>query len=134
MPSSTFMSLRQQHNKGNGRANHPATIRIKMEHTDFLQQTISLQQEKVRSLNENMKNRIGREYHWFVDFPYAEMDLDGNGSPIEAKIMAVKYPIGEHNGILIMPDEDKEYYEVGWEDLQPDDITNILDALPDEDD
>ena len=73
-----------------------------MEHTDFLQQTISLQQEKVRSLNENMKNRIGREYHWFVDFPYAEMDLDGNGSPIEAKIMAVKYPIGEHNGILII--------------------------------
>ena len=46
--------------------------------------------------------------------------------------MAVKYPINPHSGILIMPDEDNEYYEVGYLDIQFGDIDGILDALPEE--
>ena|GEM_PF-2211001 len=37
-----------------------------------------------------------------------------------------------HSGILIMPDEDHEYYEVGYTDLLYGDIDAILDALPEE--
>lgn len=46
--------------------------------------------------------------------------------------MAVKFPITAHSGILIMPDEDNEYYEIGWNDVQFGDIDTILDALPEE--
>lgn len=46
--------------------------------------------------------------------------------------MAVKYPITLSSGILIMPDEDNEYYEVGYNDIQFGDIDGILDKLPEE--
>jgi hypothetical protein len=52
---------------------------------------------------------------------------------MDAKVMAVKYPITHDSGILIMPDEDNEYYEVGYCDLQFGDIDGILDALPEYD-
>lgn len=103
-----------------------------MTQTDFLQPTSSVQQQNVRSLNENMRSRIDQEYHWFADFPYVEVVLDGREGQEDAKVMAVKYPISGHSGILVMPDEDREYYEVGWADLQQDDIVGILKALPDE--
>ena len=44
--------------------------------------------------------------------------------------MSVKYPVSEHSGILIMPDEDHLYYEIGYNDIQFGDIGGILDALP----
>lgn len=105
-----------------------------MKQIDILQQPTSGLQEVVRSLNENMRNRLDQEYHWFADYPYVEAAIGGMDGQVEAKVMAVKYPITEHSGILIMPDEDREYYEVGWTDLQPDDIAIILEALPYEDD
>ena len=43
--------------------------------------------------------------------------------------MAVRYPVTPHSGILIMPSEDNEYYEIGYHDLQFGDIDGILDAL-----
>lgn len=44
--------------------------------------------------------------------------------------MAVKYPVSEHSGILIMPDEDHQYYEIGYNDILFGDFDEILDALP----
>lgn len=115
-------------------ANHPFTKKTNMKQIDILQRPISGLQEVVRSLNENTRNRLDQEYHWFADYPYVEAAIGGMDGQVEAKVMAVKYPITEHSGILIMPDEDREYYEVGWTDLLPDDIAIILEALPDEDD
>lgn len=77
-----------------------------MEHADFLQQHANIQQDALRALNITMHNRPDQEYHWFADFPYviAEPD-DGNGH-VDAKVMAAKYPVTPHSGILVMPDED----------------------------
>ena len=97
-----------------------------MKQIDILQQPTSGLQEVVRSLNENMRNRLDQEYHWFADYPYVEAAIGG----MEGQ--AVKYPITEYSGILIMLDEDREYYEVGWANLLQEDVTNILDALPNE--
>lgn len=105
-----------------------------MTHTDFSQPTISTLQQILHMLNENMRNRTDWEYHWFANFPYVDVGFNGIARREDAKVMAVKYPISEHSGILVMPDEDREYYEVGWADLQPCDIASILEALPDEDD
>lgn len=103
-----------------------------MKQIDILQQPTSGLQEVVRSLNENMRNRLDQEYHWFADYPYVEAAIGGMEGQVEAKVMAVKYPITEYSGILIMLDEDREYYEVGWANLLQEDVTNILEALPNE--
>ena len=103
-----------------------------MKQKDILQQPTSGLQEVVRSLNENMRNRLDQEYHWFTDYPYVGAAIGGMEGQVEAKVMAVKYPITEYSGILIMLDEDREYYEVGWANLLQEDVTNILDALPNE--
>jgi hypothetical protein len=85
-----------------------------MEHTDFLQQHVEAHQDALRALNITMYNRPDREYHWFADFPYVIAGLDNGEGHIDAKVMAVKYPVTHHDGILVMPNEDNEYYEVGW--------------------
>lgn len=103
-----------------------------MTHTDFLQQYVAIQQNEVRTLNETMRNRTDREFHWAADFPYVTADLSNCDGHLDAKVMAVKFLITAHNGILIMPDEDNEYYEIGWGDLQFGNIDSIIDALPEE--
>lgn len=72
---------------------------------------------------EGSKEDVIKVYQVIDDF------MEGQ---VEAKVMAVKYPITEYSGILIMLDEDREYYEVGWANLLQEDVTNILDALPNE--
>lgn len=104
-----------------------------MEHVDFLQQHTNIQQDALRALNITMHNRPDQEYHWFADFPYVIAELDDGNGHVDVKVMAAKYPITPHSGILVMPDEDSEYYEVGWGDLQYGDLDSILDALPEED-
>jgi hypothetical protein len=89
-----------------------------MTHTDFLQQHLTAHQDALRALNITMYNHPDREYHWFADFPYVVAELDDGEGHIDAKVMAVKYPITHHGGILVMPGEDREYYEIGWGDLQ----------------
>ncbi len=83
-------------------------------------------------MNETMRNRLDREFHWAADFPYGTADLSNCDGLLEAKVMAVKFPVTPHSGILIMPDEDPEYYEVGYTDLLFGDIDAILDALPED--
>jgi hypothetical protein len=103
-----------------------------MTHTDFLQQHLTAHQDALRALNITMYNHPDREYHWFADFPYVVAELDDGEGHIDAKVMAVKCPITHHGGILVMPGEDREYYEIGWGDLQYGDIDSILEALPED--
>lgn len=103
-----------------------------MIHEDFLQQYVAIQQKESRALNDTMRNRTDKEYHWYADFPYVTAELSNCDGHLDAKVMAVKHPITPHGGILIMPDEDNEYYEVGYLDIQFGDIDGILDALPEE--
>lgn len=105
---------------------------INMTHKDYYQQYVAIREKEVRALNETMRNRIDKEFHWAADFPYVKADLSNCDGHLEAKVMAVKYPITPHSGILIMLDEDHEYYEVGYTDLLFGDIDAILDALPEE--
>jgi hypothetical protein len=103
-----------------------------MTHEDYFQQYVAIREKEVRALNETMRNRLDREFHWAADFPYGTADLSNCDGLLEAKVMAVKFPVTPHSGILIMPDEDPEYYEVGYTDLLFGDIDAILDALPED--
>ena len=104
-----------------------------MRHEDYYQQYVTIRKKEVKALNETMRNRIDREFHWSADFPYVTADLSNCDGHLDAKVMAVKYPVTPHSGILIMLNEDNKYYEVGYNDLQFGDIDGILDALPKED-
>ena len=73
MFTSMFMSTRQQLNRGNGRAKHPATTQTDMKHADFLQQHVNGHQDALRTLNITMYHRPDREYHWFANFPYVNV-------------------------------------------------------------
>jgi hypothetical protein len=64
------------------------------------------------------------------DFPYVIAQFSSCDGHLDSKVMAVKYPVSEHSCILIMPDEDHQYYEVGYNDILFGDIDGILDALP----
>ncbi|KGF15389.1 hypothetical protein HMPREF1640_12245 [Prevotella sp. S7-1-8] len=101
-----------------------------MKHEDFLQQYVAILQQEDRVLNEALRNLADKEYHWYADFPYVTAELSNCQGHLDAKVMAAKYPVTPHSGILIMPNEDNEYYEVGYNDLQFGDINGILDALP----
>lgn len=103
-----------------------------MTHEDYFQQYVAIREKEVRALNETMRNRLDREFHWAADFPYGTADLSNCDVLLESKVMAVKFPVTPHSGILIMPDEDPEYYEVGYTDLLFGDIDAILDALPED--
>ena len=104
-----------------------------MKHADFLQQHVNGHQDALRALNITMYHRPDREYHWFANFPYVIAELNNGEGHTDAKVMAVKYPVTHHSGILLMPNEDSEYYEIGWGNLQFGDIESILEALPEED-
>ena len=86
-----------------------------------------------------IKNKNNREWgkvlqrSRFANFPYVIAEMDNGEGHTDAKVMAVKYPVTHHGGILVMPNEDCEYYEIGWNDLQFGDLDNILDTLPKED-
>ena len=41
-----------------------------MRHEDFLQQYVAIQLREAHTLNETMRNRTDKEYHWQTDFPY----------------------------------------------------------------
>jgi hypothetical protein len=89
-----------------------------MQHQDFYHQYATIQEEEVRALNEALRNRTDKEFHWYADFPYVIAELSTCDGHVDAKVMAVKYPVTPSSGILIMPDEDNEYYEVGYNDIQ----------------
>ena len=103
-----------------------------MQHQDFYHQYATIQEEEVRALNEALRNRTDKEFHWYADFPYVIAGLSTCDGHVDAKVMAVKYPVTPSSGILIMPDEDNEYYEVGYNDIQFGDIDGILNELPEE--
>ena len=79
-----------------------------MQHQNFYHQYASIQEEEVRELNEVLRNRTDKEFHWYTDFPYVIADLSTCDGHVDAKVMAVKYPITLSSGILIIPDEDNE--------------------------
>ena len=66
------------------------------------------------------------------DFPYIIAHFSSCDGHLDSTVMAVKYPVSEHSGILIMPDEDNEYYEVGYNDILFGNLNDILDVLPEE--
>ena len=101
-----------------------------MIHQDFYKKYIDIRSEEVYALNEAIRNTDDKEVHWQSDFPYVIAQLSNCDGQLEAKVMAVKYPVSEHSGILIMPDEDHLYNEIGYNDIQFGDIDGILDALP----
>ena len=79
-----------------------------MQHQNFYHQYASIQEEEVRELNEVLRNRIDKEFHWYTDFPYVIAALSTCDGHVDAKVMAVKYPITLSSGILIIPDKDNE--------------------------
>ena len=79
-----------------------------MQHQNFYHQYASIQEEEVRELNEVLRNRTDKEFHWYTDFPYVIADLSTCDGHVDAKVMAVKYPITLSGDILIRPDEDNE--------------------------
>ena len=76
-----------------------------MRHEDYYQQHVTIRKKEVKALNETMRNRIDREFHWSADFPYVTADLSNCDGHLETKVMAVEFPVTPHNGILIMPDK-----------------------------
>ena len=78
---------------------------------------MAIREKEAKALNETMRNRMDREFHWAADFPYVTAELSNCEGHLDAKVMAAKYPVTPHSGILIMPNEDNEYYEVGYNDL-----------------
>ena len=79
-----------------------------MQHQNFYHQYTSIQEEEIRVLNEALRNRTDKEFHWYAYFPYVIAELSTCDSHVDAKVMAVKYPITPSSGILIIPDEDNE--------------------------
>ena len=73
-----------------------------MQHQNFYHQYASIQEDEV------LRNRTDKEFHWYTDFPYVIADLSTCDGHVDAKVMAVKYPITLSSGILIIPDEDNE--------------------------
>ena len=103
-----------------------------MRHSDFLQKHVEGYQDALRALNITMYHRPDREYHWYANYPYVIAELDNGEGHIDAKVMAAKLPITLHDGILVIPNEDSKYHEIGWGDLQFGDIESIQNALPEE--
>lgn len=101
-----------------------------MIHQDFYKKYLAIRSEEINALDEAIRNTDDKEVHWQSDFPYVIAQLSNYDGQLDAKVMAVKYPVSEHSGILIMPDEDHLYYEIGYNDIQFGDIDGILDALP----
>ena len=69
-----------------------------MQHQNFYHQYATIQEEEVRALNEALRNRTDKEFHWYTDFPYVIADLSTCDGHVEAKVMAVKYPITLSSG------------------------------------
>jgi len=101
-----------------------------MIHQDFYKKYLAIRSEEINALNEAIRNTDDKEVHWQTDFPYVIAQLSSCDGHLDSKVMSVKYPVSEHSGILIMPDEDHLYYEIGYNDIQFGDIGGILDALP----
>ena len=79
-----------------------------MQNPNFYHQYTSIREEEIRVLNEALRNRTDKEFHWYTDFPYVIAELSTCDSHVDAKVMTVKYPITPSSGILIIPDEDNE--------------------------
>lgn len=82
-----------------------------MIHQDFYKKYIDIRSEEVNALNEAIRNTDDKEVHWQSNFSYVTAQLSNCDGHLDAKVMAVKYPVSDHSGILIMPDEDHQYYE-----------------------
>lgn len=80
-----------------------------MIHQDFYEKYIDIRSEEFNALNEAIRNTDDKEVYWQSDFPYVTAQLSNNDAHLDAKVMAVKYPVSEHSGILIMSDEDYLY-------------------------
>ena len=103
-----------------------------MIHQDFYKKYIDIRSEEVNALNEAIRNTVDKEVHWQSNFSYVTAQLSNCDGHLDTKVMAVKYPVTPSSGILIMPDEDNEYYEVGYNDILFGYLSDILDVLPEE--
>ena len=103
-----------------------------MIHQDFYKKYIDIRSEEVNALNEAIRNTDDKEGHWQSNFSYVTGQLSNCDGHLDTKVMAVKYPVTPSSGILIMPDEDNEYYEVGYNDILFGYLSDILDVLPEE--
>ena len=80
-----------------------------MIHQDFYKKYQAIRSEEVYALNKAIRNTDDKEVHWQSDFPYVIAQLSNCDGHLDSKVMAVKYPVSEHSGILIMSDEDYLY-------------------------
>ena len=80
-----------------------------MIHQDFYKKYQAIRSEEVYALNKAIRNTDDKEVHWQSDFPYVIAQLSNYDGQLDAKVMAVKYPVSEHSGILIMPAKDSRY-------------------------
>ena len=103
-----------------------------MIHQDFYKKYIDIRSEEINTLNEAIRNTDDKEVHWQSNFSYVTAQLSNCDGHLDTKVMAVKYPVTPSSGILIMPDEDNEYYEVGYNDILFGYLRDILDVLPEE--
>lgn len=103
-----------------------------MIHQDFYKKYIDIRSEEVNALNEAIRNTDDKEVYWQSNFSYVTAQLSNCDGHLDTKVMAVKYPVTSSSGILIMPDEDNEYYEVGYNDILFGYLSDILDVLPEE--
>ena len=77
-----------------------------MIHQDFYKKYQAIRSEEVYALNKAIRNTDDKEVHWQSDFPYVTAQLSNFDGHLDAKVMAVKHPVSEHSGILIMPAKD----------------------------
>ena len=103
-----------------------------MIHQDFYKKYIDIRSEEINALNEAIRNTDDKEVHWQSNFSYVTAQLSNCDGHLDTKVMAVKYPVTPSSGILIMLDEDNEYYEVGYNDILFGYLSDILDVLPEE--
>lgn len=66
-----------------------------MIHQDFYKKYIDIRSEEVNALNEAIRNTDDKD-----NFPYVTAQLSNCDGNLDAKVMAVKYPVSEHSGIL----------------------------------
>ena len=89
-----------------------------MIHQDFYKKYRDIRSEEVNALNEAIRNTDDKECIGQSDFPYIIAHFSSCDGHLDSTVMAVKYPVSEHSCILIMPNEDHQYYEIGYNDIR----------------
>lgn len=97
---------------------------------DILEQYNNIRQKEVNVLNMFLVQQDNKKCYWHTDQPLVVTSLSNCSGHLDAKVVSIKYPITPYRGILIVPVDDNEYYEVGYRNLQYGDLFEIISNLP----